>query len=197
MRSITSVAAALALAASPAAVPLSAPPAAATAATPTATAAATPTATAAATPTATAAATPTATAAATAAATDDNDNDDEPKWRKLTSFRISPEAPHQNDVLRVLLHCPVEANHAILGSTAFMLKGSWRRYREVGVGLTSRGFGRRAVIISRYAPPGDHVVRMKCVKVTIHKPSGLRKVKVLSRDALPLTVRHFHIGQYF
>ncbi|MEU8397163.1 hypothetical protein AB0C28_18380 [Nonomuraea sp. NPDC048892] len=176
MRSITSVAAALALAASPAAVPLSAPPAAATAAT---------------TPTTTA-----ATAAATAA-TDDNDNDDEPKWRKLTSFRISPEAPHQNDVLRVLLHCPVEANHAILGSTAFMLKGSWRRYREVGVGLTSRGFGRRAVIISRYAPPGDHVVRMKCVKVTIHKPSGLRKVKVLSRDALPLTVRHFHIGQYF
>ncbi|GAA1634399.1 hypothetical protein GCM10009733_034250 [Nonomuraea maheshkhaliensis] len=164
MRSITSVAAALALAAPPAAVPLTAPPAAAT---------------------------------ATATATSTDDNDDEPKWRKLTSFRISPEAPHQNDVLRVLLHCPVEANHAILGSTAFMLKGSWRRYREVGVGLTSRGFGRRAVIISRYAPPGDHVVRMKCVKVSIHKPSGLRKVKVLSRAALPLTVRHFHIGQYF
>jgi hypothetical protein len=133
---------------------------------------------------------------AATAATDDSD-DDQPKWRKLTSFRISPEAPHQNDVLRVLLHCPAEANHAILGSTAFMLKGSWRRYREVGVGLTSRGFGRRAVIISRYAPPGDHEVRMKCVKVSIHKPSGLRKVKVLSRAALPLVVREFHIGQYF
>lgn len=123
--------------------------------------------------------------------------DTSPPWKKLTSFLVMPEAPHQNDVIRVLLHCPVEANHAIVGSTAFTLKGSWRRYREVGVSLSDRGFGKRGVIISRYAPPGDHEVHMKCVKVTIDKASGLRKVKVLSRGWAPLLVRDFRVRQYF
>ncbi|MGP4101496.1 hypothetical protein [Nonomuraea sp. KM90] len=135
--------------------------------------------------------------AAAQVARGDDDDDSTPLWQKLTSFRVSPEVPHQNDVIRVLLHCPVEANHAIVGSTAFTLKGSWRIYREVGVGLSGRGFGRRGVIISRYAPPGDHEVRMKCVKVTIDKATGLRKVKLISRAAGPLTVRKFRIGQYF
>ncbi|TYB69088.1 hypothetical protein FXF51_07480 [Nonomuraea sp. PA05] len=120
-----------------------------------------------------------------------------PPWRKLTSFFVMPHAPHQNDVVRVLLHCPEEANHAIVGSTAFTLKGSWRIYREVGLGLTGRGFARDGVIISRYAPPGHHDVHLKCVKVTIDKATHLRKVKVLSRASAPLLVREFHVKQYF
>ncbi|NJP94272.1 hypothetical protein HCN51_33365 [Nonomuraea sp. FMUSA5-5] len=120
-----------------------------------------------------------------------------PPWRKLTSFFVLPSAPHQNDVVRVLLHCPDEANHAIVGSTAFMLKGSWRTYREVGLGLSERGFARDGVIISRYAPPGHHEVRMKCVKVTIDQHTHLRKVKVLSRASVPLFVREFRVRQYF
>ncbi|MEV0829229.1 hypothetical protein [Nonomuraea rubra] len=120
-----------------------------------------------------------------------------PPWRKLTSFFVTPYAPHQNDVIRVLLHCPDESNHAIVGSTAFPLKGSWLAYREVGVGLSGRGFGRRGIIISRYAPPGHHEVYMKCVKVTIDKATHLRKVKVLGRASAPLFVREFRVKQYF
>ncbi|NUT39625.1 MAG: hypothetical protein HOV86_06505 [Thermoactinospora sp.] len=121
----------------------------------------------------------------------------DPDWRKLTSFRVSPGAPHQNDVIRVLLHCPDEANHAIVGSTAFPLKGSWRIFREVGLGLGERGFAKAGVIISRYAPPGDHVVRMKCVNVVADEKTGLRKVKVISRSAVPLVVRPFRVRQFF
>ncbi|MEV4800606.1 hypothetical protein AB0K18_11375 [Nonomuraea sp. NPDC049421] len=128
--------------------------------------------------------------------TDDND-DKTPKWRKLTSFFVSPESPHQNDVIRVLLHCPDAADHAIVGSTAFPLKGSWRTFREVGVGLTGRNFGRRGVIISRYAPPGHHDVSMKCIKVRIDKKTKIRKVKVISRASASLFVRPFRIRQYF
>ncbi|MEV0616836.1 hypothetical protein AB0I81_26195 [Nonomuraea sp. NPDC050404] len=120
-----------------------------------------------------------------------------PDWRELTSFQVMPHAPHQNDVIRVLLHCPGDANHAIVGSTAFTLKGSWRPYREVGLGLSERGFARDGVIISRYAPPGHHKVRLKCVKVLIDKATRLRKVKVLSRAYAPLLVRDFRIRQYF
>lgn len=97
----------------------------------------------------------------------------------------------------MLLHCPDDSNHAIVGSTAFPLKGSWRSYREVGVGLSERGFGRRGIIISRYAPPGHHEVHMKCVKVTIDKATHLRKVKVLGRASEPLFVREFRVKQYF
>ncbi|GAB2933294.1 hypothetical protein ACFMQL_05545 [Nonomuraea fastidiosa] len=134
-----------------------------------------------------------------AAEDDDDGNGDgkKPVWRTLTSFFVSPESPHQNDVIRVLLHCPDAASHAIVGSTAFPIKGSWRTFREVGVGLTGRNFGRRGIIISRFAPPGHHEVRMKCVKVRIDRKKGIRKVKVISRASASLTVRPFHIGQYF
>ncbi|GAA2206535.1 hypothetical protein GCM10009850_019930 [Nonomuraea monospora] len=120
-----------------------------------------------------------------------------PPWRKLTSFFVMPHAPHQNDFVRVLLHCPDDSNHAIVGSTAFMLKGSWRTYREVGIGLSGRGLGRDGVGISRYAPPGHHEVHLKCVKVTIDKATHLRKVKVLGRASASLFVREFRVKQYF
>ena len=121
----------------------------------------------------------------------------DPDWQNLTSFRVSPQAPHQNDVIRVLLHCPDEANHAIVGSTAFPIKGSWRIYREVGLGLGEKGFAKKGIVISRYAPPGRHVIRMKCVKVIADWPTGLRKVKVISRSAAPVVVRPFRLGQFF
>jgi hypothetical protein len=95
------------------------------------------------------------------------------------------------------MHCPDEANHAIVGSTAFTLKGSWRLFREVGVGLGEKGFGKAGIIISRYALPGHHTVLMKCVKVTADKVTGLRKVEVLSRSSAPLVVRVFRVHQFF
>jgi hypothetical protein len=120
-----------------------------------------------------------------------------PPWQKLTSFLVRPQAPHQSDAIRVLLHCPIEANHAIVGSTAFPVKGSWRLFREVGVSLSGQGFGKAGIIISRFAPPGRHNVLMKCVKVTIDKATGLRKVKVLGRSSAPLVVREFRVRQFF
>jgi hypothetical protein len=120
-----------------------------------------------------------------------------PAWKQRTSLLVMPQRPRQNNVLRILAHCPTAANHALIGSTAFRLKGSARLYREVGLGLSDRGFGRRSVSISYYAPLGHHVVRMKCVKVTIDKKTRLSRVKVISRYALPLQVRKFRIWQFF
>ncbi|MEW1847009.1 hypothetical protein AB0392_54430 [Nonomuraea angiospora] len=120
-----------------------------------------------------------------------------PLWQKLTSLVVMPESPHQNDVIRVLMHCPTEANHAIVGSTAFPLKGSWRIYREVGASLSKRGFAKKGIVISRFAPLGDHDVNLKCVKVTIDRVIGVRKVKVLSEAVVPIYVRRFHVCQFF
>ncbi|MEU8250254.1 hypothetical protein [Nonomuraea sp. NPDC048916] len=136
---------------------------------------------------------------AAGARTDPPTTDDQPKddWKKLTSLRVLPEWPRQNDVVRIFVHCPTEANHAIIGSTAFTLKGSWRLYREVGLGLSDRGLGRRSVIISYYALPGHHQVRMKCVKVTINHKTRIRKIRVISRCTVPLTVRRFSLSRFF
>ncbi|MFI9595419.1 hypothetical protein [Nonomuraea sp. NPDC052265] len=123
--------------------------------------------------------------------------DGDTSWKKLTSFRVSPAAPHQNDAIRLLVHCPTQANHAVVGSTAFPVKGSWRMFREVGIGLGGMGFGKKGVVISRFAPPGEHEVQLKCVKVTADWLTGLRKVKVLSRSSVPLVVRPFRLGQFF
>ncbi|GAA2848491.1 hypothetical protein GCM10020220_042510 [Nonomuraea rubra] len=63
--------------------------------------------------------------------------------RQAHVLLVTPYAPHQNDVIRVLLHCPDESNHATVGSTAFPLKGSWLAYREsawaLGAGLRQAG----------------------------------------------------------
>ncbi|WP_162795182.1 hypothetical protein [Nonomuraea lactucae] len=118
-------------------------------------------------------------------------------WKKRTSLLVLPQRPRQNNVVRVFAHCPPAANHAIIGSTAFTLKGSSRLYREVGLGLSDRGLGRRSVSISYYAFLGHHEVLMKCVKVTINQKTRLRKVKVISRYAVPLKIRKFRISQFF
>jgi hypothetical protein len=118
-------------------------------------------------------------------------------WKKRTSLLVMPQRPRQNNVVRILAHCPTTANHALIGSTAFRLKGSARMYREVGLGLSGRGFGRRSVSISYYAPRGHHIVRMTCVKVTIDKKTRVSRVKVISRYAVPLQVRKFRISQFF
>ncbi|MCP2347246.1 hypothetical protein [Nonomuraea roseoviolacea] len=118
-------------------------------------------------------------------------------WKKRTSLRILPQWPRQNDTVRVFVHCPTKANHALIGSTAFTLKGSWRIYREVGLGLSDRGLGRRGVGISYYAFPGDHLAHLKCVKVTINEHTRIRKVRVISRFTVPLVVRPFRLGRFF
>ncbi|MFD8532402.1 hypothetical protein ACFV0L_33805 [Streptosporangium canum] len=117
--------------------------------------------------------------------------------KNRTSLRVLPEWPRQNNNVRILAHCPPAANHAIIGSTAFTLKGSTRLYREVGLGLSNRGLGRRAVSISYYVLPGDHEVCMKCVKVTINQKTRIRKIRVISRYSVPLQVRRFRIAQFF
>ncbi|MFI6790786.1 hypothetical protein ACIBG4_26000 [Nonomuraea sp. NPDC050383] len=118
-------------------------------------------------------------------------------WKKRTSLRILPPWPRQNDEVRVFVHCPVKANHALIGSTAFTLKGSRRIYREVGLGLSDRGLGRRAVGISYYAFPGDHLAHLRCVKVTIDEHTRIRKVRLISRFTVPLVVRPFRLGRFF
>ncbi|MER5318255.1 hypothetical protein [Streptosporangium roseum] len=118
-------------------------------------------------------------------------------WKKRTSLRVLPQWPRQNNNVRILAHCPTTANHAVIGSTAFTLKGSTRLYREVGLGLSDRGLGRRAVSISYYALPGYHEVCMKCVKVTIDQKTRIRKIRVISRYSVPLQVRRFRIAQFF
>ncbi|WP_101787447.1 hypothetical protein [Nonomuraea indica] len=118
-------------------------------------------------------------------------------WKRRTSLLVMPQRPRQNNVVRILAHCPTAANHALIGSTAFRLKGSARLYREVGLGLSDRGLGRRSVVISYYAPLGHHEVRMTCVKVTIDKRSRVSHRKVISRYVVPLQVRRFRISQFF
>ncbi|MGN9783045.1 hypothetical protein ACTMTF_16555 [Nonomuraea sp. ZG12] len=136
---------------------------------------------------------PAAEARTEPAATDDPPPKD---WKKLTSLRVLPEAPRQNNIVRIFAHCPVTANHAIIGSTAFALKGSRRLYREVGLGLSDRGLGRRGAVISYYALLGHHEVRMTCVKVTIDPKTRFRKIREISRCTVPLTVRRFRLGQF-
>ncbi|WP_336213777.1 hypothetical protein [Nonomuraea sp. LPB2021202275-12-8] len=119
------------------------------------------------------------------------------EWKNLTSLRVLPERPRQNNDVRILAHCPVAANHAVVGSTAFTLKGSRRLYREVGAGLSDRGLARRSVSISYYALLGHHEVHMKCVKVTIDQKTRFRKIRVISRCSVPLLVRRFRIAQFF
>ncbi|NUW44417.1 hypothetical protein [Nonomuraea rhodomycinica] len=147
--------------------------------------------------TATLAAVPCPPAAANAAAPVAASRGPLPKdWKKRTSLRILPQWPRQNDTVRVFVHCPTKANHALIGSTAFTLKGSWRIYREVGLGLSDRGLGRRGVGISYYAFPGDHLAHLKCVKVTIDEHTRLRKVRVISRFTVPLVVRPFRLRRF-
>ncbi|MFC7647151.1 hypothetical protein ACFQX6_46470 [Streptosporangium lutulentum] len=67
-----------------------------------------------------------------------------PELKNVTSLRVLPWNPRQNNNVRIFVHCPPTSNHAIIGSTAFNLKGSRRIYREVGLGLSDRGLGRRS-----------------------------------------------------
>ncbi|MFG3437664.1 hypothetical protein ACGF0J_10515 [Nonomuraea sp. NPDC047897] len=117
-------------------------------------------------------------------------------WKQRTSLLVMPQHPRQNDVVRIFVHCPTAANHALIGSTAFRLKGSARLYREVGLGLSDRGLGRRSVGISYYAPLGHHVVHLTCVKVTIDKRTRVSHRKVISRYAVPLQVRRFSLKRF-
>ncbi|HUR08142.1 MAG TPA: hypothetical protein VM347_36765 [Nonomuraea sp.] len=136
--------------------------------------------------------TPTPTATATA-----DKNPIPPALRKVPSLRVLPEQPRQASHVRIFVHCPKKANHAIIGSTAFQLKGSRRIYREVGMGLSSRGLAHRGVSISYYALPGFHKALLKCVKVTMNRKTRIGRTRVVGRDAIPLYVRRFSIWQYF
>nr|WP_055505780.1 hypothetical protein [Nonomuraea pusilla] len=120
-----------------------------------------------------------------------------PWWKRVTSLRVVPRRPQQNDVVRIFVHCPTQANHAIIGSTAFTLKGSRRLYREVGLGLSKRGLGRKGVVISYYALPGYHPVLLRCVKATMRKVSRIRRTRVVGRAAAPLVVRPFRLRRFF
>ncbi|MGW0803490.1 hypothetical protein [Nonomuraea sp. NPDC002799] len=119
------------------------------------------------------------------------------EWRKRTTLRVLPGRPRQNSNVRLLGHCPTTADHAIIGSTAFNLKGSRRLYREVGASPSDRGLFRRSVSISYFALPGDHEVRMTCVNVTMNQKTRIRKIDVISRCSVPLEVRRFRIAQFF
>jgi hypothetical protein len=119
------------------------------------------------------------------------------EWKNRTSLRILPGRPRQNNDVRLFAHCPEAANHVIIGSTAFNLKGSTRLYREVGESLSDRGLARRSVSISYFALPGPHQVRMKCVAVTMNQKTRIRKIKLISRYAVPLLVRRFRMAQFF
>ncbi|MEU6743104.1 hypothetical protein [Streptosporangium sandarakinum] len=117
--------------------------------------------------------------------------------RKVPSLRVLPFDPRQASHVRIFVHCPRTANHALIGSTAFNLKGSRRIYREVGLGLSDRGLGHRAASISYYALPGFHEVCLKCVKVTMNLRTRIRHIRVVGRAAVPLIVRRFSIWQFF
>jgi hypothetical protein len=136
----------------------------------------------------------TAPVAGVRAAADDGIPDE---WKKRTSLRVLPHRPRQNDVVRIFVHCPPAANHAIIGSTAFTLKGSPRFYREVGLSLSDRGLGRRAVLISYYALRGHHEVELECVKATVDDKTRLRRTKLISRCDVPLFVRRFDVRRFF
>ncbi|MEV4098507.1 hypothetical protein [Streptosporangium saharense] len=118
-------------------------------------------------------------------------------WKDVTSLRVLPAWPRQNNDVRLMVHCPTGANHATVGSTAFALKGSRRVYREVGIGLSDRGLGRDTASISYYALPGPHTVTLRCVKVTIDHATRIRKIRVLSRVTVSMVVRRFDIAQFF
>lgn len=120
-----------------------------------------------------------------------------PDWKKVTSLRVLPYLPRQNNNVRIMVHCPTTANHAIIASTAFGLKGSRRPYREVGVGLSDRGLARRTASISYYALLGAHEVRLTCVKVTIDEKTRFREIRVISRCSVPIGVRRFRLAQFF
>ncbi|MEU9833329.1 hypothetical protein AB0D67_17550 [Streptosporangium sp. NPDC048047] len=117
--------------------------------------------------------------------------------RKVPSLRVLPFDPRQASSVRIFVHCPKTANHALIGSTAFNLKGSRRIYREVGLGLSNRGLGHRAAQISYYALPGFHEVCLKCVKVTMNLRTRIRHIRVVGRDSAPLILRRFSIWQFF
>ncbi|MEU3165386.1 hypothetical protein [Streptosporangium sp. NPDC006930] len=121
-----------------------------------------------------------------------------PPWlKKVPSLRVVPTWPRQASSVRIFVHCPPNSNHAIIGSGAFNLKGSRRIYREVGLGLSNRGLGHRAASISRFVLPGYHGACLTCVKVTMNKQTGIRRIKVLGRASAPLYVRRFSIWQFF
>ncbi|GGQ24102.1 hypothetical protein [Streptosporangium pseudovulgare] len=117
--------------------------------------------------------------------------------KKVPSLRVLPFDPRQASHVRVFAHCPKTANHALIGSTAFTLKGSRRIYREVGLSLSKRGLGHRATSISYYALPGFHEVCLKCVKVTMNLRTRIRHIRVVGRASVPLVVRRFSIWQFF
>ncbi|MEU4833110.1 hypothetical protein [Streptosporangium sp. NPDC023615] len=117
--------------------------------------------------------------------------------RNVTSLRVLPRRPRQAGHVRVFVHCPPASNHAIIGSTAFTLKGSRRLYREVGLGLSERGLGHRAVSISYSALPGRHGACLTCVKVTVDPGTRVRRIRVIGRDSAPLRVRRFGLRQFF
>ncbi|WP_440081746.1 hypothetical protein [Streptosporangium sp. LJ11] len=121
-----------------------------------------------------------------------------PSWlRRVPSLRVLPLWPRQASHVRIFVHCPPKSNHALIGSTAFNLKGSRRLYREVGLGLSDRGLGHRAASISYFALPGFHEACLKCVKVTMNQQTRIRRIRVLGRDSTPLYVRRFSIWQFF
>ena len=121
-----------------------------------------------------------------------------PPWLKnVPSLRVVPMWPRQASHVRIFVHCPPKSNHALIGSTAFNLKGSRRLYREVGLGLSDRGLGHRAVSISYFALPGYHGACLTCVKVKMNQKTRIRRIKVLGRAFTPLYVRRFSIWQFF
>ncbi|MEV6868854.1 hypothetical protein AB0M44_48790 [Streptosporangium subroseum] len=126
-----------------------------------------------------------------------NNNGIPPALKKVTSLRVLPWNPRQNNNVRIFVHCPPVSNHAIIGSTAFNLKGSRRIYREVGLSLSNRGLGRRSAGISYFTLLGYHEVCLKCVKVTMNQQTRLRRIRVIGRDSVPLLVRRFRIEQFF
>ncbi|MFI6509364.1 hypothetical protein ACIBCT_17285 [Streptosporangium sp. NPDC050855] len=120
-----------------------------------------------------------------------------PAWRDVASLRVLPRWPRQASHVRVFVHCPPGSDHAIIGSTAFTLKGSRRLYREVGLGLSGRGLAHRAVSVSYSALPGRHGACLRCVKVTVDERTRVRRIQVIGRDSAPLRVRRFSVRHFF
>ncbi|MEV4750033.1 hypothetical protein AB0K21_27000 [Streptosporangium sp. NPDC049248] len=207
MRSVTRIGMATALMMSPG-VPIE--PDAVPKPTPTPSATATPTPTPSATPTPTPSATMTSSATANTTATVTTKNHQKvsippiggrnsiPKALKnVPSLRVLPPWPRQASHVRIFVHCPPSSNHALVGSTAFPQKGSTRRYREVGMGVSNRGLAHHSASISYFALPGPHGACLKCVKVTMNKQTRIRRIRVTGRAFAPLYVRRFSIWQFF
>ncbi|WP_169750180.1 hypothetical protein [Streptosporangium amethystogenes] len=211
MRSITRIGMVTALMMSPG-VPIEpdAVPTATPTPTPSATATSTPTPTPTPTPTATPSVTATSSATSNTTATvitknhqtvtipPINGRNTIPKELKnVPSLRVLPPWPRQASHVRIFVHCPSSSNHAIVGSTAFTLKGSSRLYREIGMGLSKRGLMHHSASISYYALPGPHGACLKCVKITMNKQTRIRRIRVTGRAFAPLYVRRFSIWQFF